>query len=289
MGIVDRAQDEPEPPVSADAVPVPDCLRLEARVAALEAAVARLEGGAVAGAPGAPPWGTPPVAPPKPEHPDPERLGRTGIVNYQTRPPSTVAEVTKVCRKVAATWSAGSRPVRLSGIDWRVLEVVDTHRALLFADRVIGTGPYHMAQEDVTWEQCDLRRWLNTEFFWSLGETLTSRVLPTTVENAPNPVYGTRGCGDTTDGFFLLSMTEAAVQFTGREPSNWKTYQLSLGKNARAKDEKGESAWWWLRSPGGHPGGAASVYGQGDLYEYGRVVSVASGGVRPAFWLNLQS
>jgi hypothetical protein len=214
------------------------------------------------------------------------RLGRLkGIVDYQTRPPSPAAEVVAGCRRVAS----GSSLVRLSGIDWRVLKVTG-HRALLLADRVIGTGPYHQVEADVTWEQCDLRQWLNGEFLDSLGRPLASQVLRTKVANRPNPAYGTPGCEDTEDWLFLLSLEEAADWLAGKRP-RWKKYRDGNWlKSVRliAKGEDGYDVWWWLRSPGRNPDYAANVLTVGSLYGHGNSVSASSGGVRPAFWLNLE-
>ncbi|MDR3068574.1 MAG: DUF6273 domain-containing protein [Cellulomonas sp.] len=207
-------------------------------------------------------------------------------VDYRTRPPSTADEVDAVARQVADRADL----VRLSGIDWRVLEVT-SDRALLLADRVIGTGPYHGANVDVTWGRCDLRRWLNGAFLESLGEPLVSRVPQVTVRNGPNPIWGTDGGPDTTDRVFLLSMEEAASYLAGKEP-DWTTYRSGgslWSEGLVARNEENETAWWWLRSPGYRPDNAARVSRGGDLYDRGDSVSASSAGVRPAFWLNLES
>ena len=197
-----------------------------------------------------------------------------------------------MCQQVAGTvWAADSPPVRLSGIGWRVLGV-DGARALLLADRVIGTSPYHREQGAITWESCDLRRWLNEEFCGSLGEPVVSRVAVVRKKNGPNPAWGTPGCFGTKDRVFLLSAEEAAVWFKGREPKNWGKHlrNMRLGKSAQAANETGtRSVWWWLRSPGYEPDCAAYVDDNGDLNVGGRGVSAADGGVRPAFLLDLAS
>lgn len=256
------------------------CRRLEARVAALEAYVAAVTGDGVVpvgvqDAPAVSPGGTTVTA---------KAAGRRRgkVVDYQPRAPSTRQEVADACRRIAGTAS-----VRLSGIDWQVLKV-EGRRALLLADRVIGTGPYNKKQEITTWERCDLRRWLDEDFARSLGEPLTSRVVRVKVRNGPNPTWDTSGGNDTQDRFFLLSMEEAADWLAGKKPY-WRQKKGSCSSDALiAKDEAGESAWWWLRSPGRDPGRAAYVFGGGDLYGVGGGVSASSGGVRPAFWLNLE-
>ena len=206
---------------------------------------------------------------------------------------SSVEDVAAVCRQVAS----GSSLVRLSGFDWRVLEVTG-HQALLLADQVSGTGPYHQEQADVTWERCGLRQWLNGQFLDSLGQPLASRVLRTKVVNGPNPVCGTPGGEDTEDQLFLLSLEEAVHWLAGQRPP-WEEYRnlsYHFGSDKLiAKNEEGD-ADWWLRSSGFGPDRAAYVRADGYLYVYGSPVStlsggvsVLSGGVRPAFWLNLES
>jgi hypothetical protein len=209
------------------------------------------------------------------------RLGRLkGVVDYQTRPPSSAAEVAARCRQVAS----GSSLVRLSGIDWRVLKVTG-HQALLLADRVIGTGPYHTEKTDMTWARCDLRQWLNGQFLGSLGQPLASRAVRRTVVNGPNPAYGSPGGKDTEDQVFLLSLEEAAEWLCPKR--GYRSICWFGSGKLIAKDEEDARAWWWLRSPGLTPGYAAIVGIDGDLYDIGYEVS-ASHGVRPAFWLNLE-
>ncbi|MCL2422500.1 MAG: DUF6273 domain-containing protein [Micrococcales bacterium] len=278
--------------------------RLEAKVAELEATVARL-GGAdqVDGA--VPPWGTPSMDRPVGDadqvadavdgsaHPwgTPEPHGRDGAPGPHTDhddTTSTAEQVDEVCRHIASgTWTAHSPPVWLSGRAWQVLDVADG-RAFLLADQVVCKRPYHQMRTAITWQHCDLRRWLNKEFLPSLGGPLVSRVLTVRVPNEPNPVWGTRGGNSTKDRVFLLSMQEAAALLNGKEPDTWDWARyLTLGNRGKAEDEKGGSVWWWLRSPGGDPDRAVRVTRDGTLREYGRGVSWPAG-VRPVFWLSLQ-
>ncbi|MCL2467178.1 MAG: KAP family NTPase [Micrococcales bacterium] len=224
-----------------------------------------------------------------PLRPAPRRRRLGGLVDYWTRDPSTEEDVQEECANVLL-----SAVVRLSGVDWRVLEVRSEgsdRQALLLADRVIGTGPYNKADIRTSWARCDLRRWLNEEFADSLGKPLTDRVLRRKVHNGPNPVWDTDGGEDTTDQFFLLSMEDAAGYFTDEVPSDWKAYRklkrFALGVHGIAKNEEGESSWWWLRSSGRSPVYCAGVSRDGDVRDSGFLVS-SSWAVRPAFWLNLE-
>ena len=49
-------------------------------------------------------------------------------------------------------------------IEWRVLSV-NGEEALLLADKGMDCKHYNEKSEDVTWETCTLRTWLNNEFY----------------------------------------------------------------------------------------------------------------------------
>jgi hypothetical protein len=188
--------------------------------------------------------------------------------------------------------------VELSGISWRVLDIdVDVDKlhgnkwALLLADRVIGTGPYNKAQVGMTWERCDLRRWLNGVFKYSLGEAFARRIVRVKVDNGPSPIWSdVDGGKETVDSFYLLSMSELATHLAGVESPDWPKLRNGLWKDDRfrAYDESGSRAWWWLRSPGHDADTAAGVSSGGNLRDGGDGVSASSGGVRPAFTLRLE-
>ena len=46
-------------------------------------------------------------------------------------------------------------------IKWRILSVDENNNALLLADKGLDCKPYNENEEDVTWETCSLRTWLN--------------------------------------------------------------------------------------------------------------------------------
>ncbi|MDR3068368.1 MAG: DUF6273 domain-containing protein, partial [Cellulomonas sp.] len=134
------------------------------------------------------------------------------------------------------------------------------------------------------------RQWLNGQFLDSLGQPLASQVLRTKVVNKPNPVWRTPGGNDTDDQVFLLSMEEAAHWLTEKRP-RWMRYSDRRFRSDKliAKTEEDVRAWWWLRSPGYDPDSVADVDYGGNLDDFGYGTSASSGGVRPAFWLNLES
>ncbi|MCL1997965.1 MAG: DUF6273 domain-containing protein, partial [Turicibacter sp.] len=208
--------------------------------------------------------------------------------------------------------------IPFSGYDWRVLDI-QNNQALLLSELVLEKRPYNDKQTDITWENCTLRDYLNKDFYNKLSDK--GRIVQSTIKNDNNPWFDTSGGNNTTDNIFLLSIEEV-VKYLGdgnltrpkmseNEKQFWESrdwmkggapdwfkkrgypgYSMGIdwdGNSKRvAKDTSGAAAWWWLRSPGYFTDGAARVFEDGDVYVDGYSVS-ASGGVRPALWLNLQS
>ncbi|MDR0220206.1 MAG: FecR family protein, partial [Lachnospiraceae bacterium] len=176
--------------------------------------------------------------------------------------------------------------VGFGGYEWRVLEVSDG-KALLLSEYVLELRPYNgewrddltfdenIAALSTTWADCDLRAYLNGEFYDSLGADIKARIVETQVVNDDNPEYGTPGGADTNDKIFLLSIDEAEAYFSD------DTARI-------AYDSSGAASWWWLRSPGYGSRYAALVGRGGDVDVNGIYgIYIGYGGVRPALWLNL--
>lgn len=113
--------------------------------------------------------------------------------------------------------------------------------------------PYHNRQEDVTWETCDLRKWLNSEFLESdFTKEEQEKILTVEVINASNSTYGTFGGKDTKDKVFLLS-TDEVVEYN------------EILKHIRMNV--------WLRTPGNTSDTAAFMSSTGVPMEYGYAVT----------------
>jgi hypothetical protein len=187
---------------------------------------------------------------------------------------------------------------------WRVLKVdKENRRALLITEKLIDCTEYNKANEDITWEDCTLRQWLNGEF---IRTTFTaeevSRIVPVWNENEGNvfeegnrygftPIY-IEGGDATRDRVFALSIAEAHRYFKNYmdRRAALTTYAVNKGSDVYGdyKTTDGEKmGWWWLRSPGIYSGSAAHVDPVGDIYGYGSFVGSSSVSVRPALWLHL--
>ena len=183
---------------------------------------------------------------------------------------------------------------QLGGHQWRLLSTrADGTQALLLAEHVLEQRPYNAEWKDVTWEVCDLRHYLNGYFLTRFSDDVRERIVLDVVQNPHNPTWDIMGGNPTLDRVFLLSMQEAAGLLCPGKTAQWRAYSESdkwfKDQRPKATNEGGSPAWWWLRSPGRVLGSAADVRTDGSVNGDGRNVSTSSGGVRPAFWLNLEA
>ena len=192
--------------------------------------------------------------------------------------------------------------IQFGEYDWRVLDIQDG-KALILSGNIIETRPYNnMQTESITWEQCDLRAYLNGEFHNSFSSAEQVRIVETTVINKDNQWYGTSGGNHTADKVFLLSLEEAIGYFGDsgqlKNKPNDDSYIIYDEYNSYiiydeyneariAENKDGYSDMWWLRSPGYFSYYAANVSDDGCVDVYGYGVNFNRGGVRPALWLNL--
>lgn len=171
-------------------------------------------------------------------------------------------------------------------LEWIVLDQKED-RILLLSRYVIDGKRYHSARTDITWESCDLRDWLNHEFFQTaFSEKQQEQIVETGVKNSDNKQYDAYGGNDTYDHVFLLSLEEVG-KYTG---SDWEREAIAT-KYAKEQGvgivEEDESADWWLRSPGDNTDCAAYVFSSGGVNIDGKLVDTDDAGVRPALWVKL--
>ncbi len=185
-------------------------------------------------------------------------------------------------------------------VEWIVLDVQDG-KALLLSKYVLDVKPYNAKRADVTWETCSLRSWLNGDFLnAAFTEKEKSSILLTEVDNSRAQGYSewyADGENDTQDKVFLLSFAQAnrylgvtwddSSMKARAEPTAWAIQNGAKVTGYYKTAEGGETVFWWLRSPGGNLSDAALVDcdGSPDCIH----VHLFRGGVRPAFWLNLES
>ena len=72
--------------------------------------------------------------------------------------------------------------IKFSRYEWRVLDIQE-NAALIITEEVIERRPYHNILMDITWADCDMRKYLNGEFYDKFTENEKSRII--TVTNKP--------------------------------------------------------------------------------------------------------
>ena len=192
--------------------------------------------------------------------------------------------------------------------DWRVLDI-QNNTALIITEDIVELRAYHNKLGDITWADCELRKYLNGEFLNNFTEEDNSKIIPTTVANLDNPWFGTIGGDDTFDKIFLLSIEEVVCKYFGDSSKNlqipngkykyWFT-RKDVNNDKRTSAYCGHIWWWWLRSPGRKQVKAVYVHGDGNIGIQGNnalkcnlsgvyhpVNNDVRGGVRPALWLKL--
>ncbi|MBD3887690.1 hypothetical protein IFO70_39940 [Phormidium tenue FACHB-886] len=186
--------------------------------------------------------------------------------------------------------------ITFGNYDWRVLDFKDD-RALIITEAIIELRWYNNDFVDITWANCELRKYLNNEFYNTFNPYEKAKVITVINSNPDNPWFKTKGGIDTTDSIFLLSLEEVCKYF-GNSKENLlikgKQKWLIDDENNQKRQAKYDSDyhWWRLRSPGYYERTSASVNANGNIYVRGNGVYGRprdGGGVRPALWLKLSS
>ena len=169
-------------------------------------------------------------------------------------------------------------------IEWQVLEV-NGDEALLLSRYGLDCKQYHHEEySSITWEDCDLRKWLNDDFLnAAFSEEEQRRIKLSEVTNDNNRQYRTPGGNNTRDRGFCLSLTEAELYF--KNDSERQCRSTALAKARGTNTDNDGNCRWWLRSPGRGQYNASYVHVDGVLEPPGCYVFGDGNAVRPALWL----
>jgi len=159
-----------------------------------------------------------------------------------TRPVSLKTASASTVKTAAGSAVAGStgalsknfEKIKFGPYDWLALERKgDT--ALIITEGIVYRGPYHSGKKSdegsfvgATWENCDLRKYLNGKFLEKFSPADIARIIEVTNQNPDNPWFKTpsavisapggivrdpKGGNPTKDKVFLLSIEEACRYF----------------------------------------------------------------------------
>ena len=171
-------------------------------------------------------------------------------------------------------------------IEWLVLEKTDT-AMLLLSFYGIDSLPYHHECRDISWEECDLRKWLNDRFQSTAFTPEEQRRI--IIGDPAGEASGNRqdsGAEIIRDRIFCLSREEAERYFRDDASRICEPSEYAIRKGAFF-DEKPISCYWWLRSQGKTRSRAVSVTAAGSLHYDGDSVEMGGNAVRPALWISL--
>jgi len=203
-----------------------------------------------------------------------------------------------------ANISFGTYPQTVEGTDqtpiqWRILEATPQYLFLL-SEFILDCKRYHSNTATTAWSDCDLRRWLNREFYntaFNSDEKDQLLITHCTANGANSP--------ETEDRVFLLSIAEVkAFTDTGDDEKRRRTTGTAFAKLKKAdqcnlyvydkeveKDyiltngQKHGCSWWWTRtqmlSTDNSSFRIAFIGPRSNIKTYGQP-DIARYGVRPA-------
>lgn len=189
--------------------------------------------------------------------------------------------------------------------EWLIIEVKED-KALLLTKDIIELRDYHNKAIDINWKDCELRRYLNDEFYNKFSDKDRARIIETSNINPDNLWYKADGGENTMDHIFILSIDDVVrtyfgdssrlLDYPGKNQRYW--FQRKDENNIKRRTEFMNSPWWWwIRTPGKNNRVAVYIHGDGNIGIQGNGVSKRNtnvihqltndnrGGVRPALWI----
>lgn len=173
-------------------------------------------------------------------------------------------------------------------IEWRVLEKDENGRMLVVSKYALDCRSYHSSVKQITWEDSDIRSWLNNDFYSNaFSSSEKSAVKTVTNENTGNSDFNVNGGNKTSDKIFILSIDEAKRYLPNNIDRMCQATKYAESKGTEL-DSLTHNCRWWLRSPGSTLYSAASVKIDGFILNMGTPVSVDKAFVRPAVWIEIK-
>lgn len=174
-------------------------------------------------------------------------------------------------------------------LDWYVIDIKDNH-ALLITDFGIDCRPYFSWSDidDISWENSDLRKWLNTIFYdRAFSKDEKNVILNTKIINSTTNRYGIYGGNDTIDKVWLLNSKEADGLFVNNEER--RAFATEFAKQRGVRCDSDDACNWWLRNPGRVSSSVSYVDNKGFIHDYdGRLCDTLDYAVRPVIFVKLK-
>ena len=153
--------------------------------------------------------------------------------------------------------------VCFGGLRWQVIKQTSPTHALIVCDETVNEMPYRAFPGPVTWEDCDVRKWLNGTFLKGQFSARDQRaVMVNPLRPEQSAIWNVNPGRPTTDAVFCLG----AREFTKMLPEPVRSS-------------------YWLRSPGKSAAEVAVVTPDGRIKSIPAETERIA--VRPAVWLDL--
>ena len=165
-------------------------------------------------------------------------------------------------------------------IEWKILDIKDD-KAFVVSKYAIAYMYYDNSwKEAKTWENCDLREWLNYSFInVAFNEQEKGIIVETMVPADKNDKYGTSGGNSTQDKIFILSLTEMNKYFD--------SYEYDFTDSLRAEKGVGVSVDLCLRTPGYNQEYVVTIDSDSGVLREGGELICYFKFIRPAMWIDL--
>ena len=194
---------------------------------------------------------------------------------------------------------------RYEPVKWRVIEL-DGDIAEIMADRQLDCEPYNENAEDVYWESCTLRSFLNgsgkDSFFGeAFSEDERSAVVKSSCDNPENYYFGT-DCGNGTEDYVFIPaereifMTDEALRHGFAKSDaisdaarRFRPTMYAMAKGAwysPVETNKG-NGFWFVRTCGYTPSNVNYICDFGAVYNRGTYVTTNDAGVLPVIRIDL--
>lgn len=176
-------------------------------------------------------------------------------------------------------------------IEWLVL-AVDGNKALLLSKYGLVARVFNEelspinSYKRVTWSNCQLRSWLNGDFFrTAFSDGHQALILASEVKAYKNPEADVNPGRDTKDRVFLLSAVEARLYF---DSDAARQCFPTAACRAQTEDGKDGAIRWWLRTSGVEESSVSVVSESGAVFPVGFSCGHEPyPAVRPAMWIDL--
>lgn len=159
-------------------------------------------------------------------------------------------------------------------IEWIVLDV-RSDRMLLLSRYALDSERYHYRKDNVSWDTCSLRDWLNDTFFYEAFSRSERKCILSS------------GTSSRDDYVFVLSDDEAEDYFPRAKDRICYPTKYCSCQNVYVNPSTG-GCWWLLRTPGDDGNKfVMSVNSDGTMDYNGGHVESDRGTVRPAVWVGI--